>query len=193
MDTPIIAAYYRESDPLKRKKLLEKAVASGEDTQENAIRRELWELRYGDASETGKTERADGLMALWMILEFNRDADKKWFAPKRARKEILNQLEKLKFQEFSDRSEMHKELLYRECVHLVTIYAGFCERDKSYNNLLCGLLTISKDRFKEKLQGDITSTAIQLPAALHLEKELELLTKAAKEVYDQMFACEEEF
>lgn len=192
MDTPIIAAYYRESDPLKRKKLLEKAVASGEDTEENAVRREIWETRYGNGTDGGKTERADNFMALWMTLEFHRDADKKWFAIKRARKEIMKHLERLKFQELSGRSEMHRELLYRECVHLVTVYMELCEKDKSYNNLLCGLVSMSKERSREKLQEDLLSTAVRLPAALQLEKELELLTKAAKEVYDRNFALEEE-
>ncbi len=192
MDTPAVAAYYRESNPLKRKKILEKAIASGEDTKENEIRREIWEIRYGGTSEVSKTERADGFMALWMTLEFNRNADKKWFAIKRARKEITKHLENLKFQELSSQSETYRELLYRECVHLVRTYIELCETDKSYNNLLCGLISMSKERSREKLQEDIKSTAMRLPATLQLESELELFTKAAKEVYDEKFAFEED-
>ena len=45
-DTPTIALYYREHDPLKRKMFLEQSIAAGEDEEANAIRKELWELRY---------------------------------------------------------------------------------------------------------------------------------------------------
>ena len=39
MDTPIIAQYYRETEPEKRKELLEQAIASGEDQEANKIRK----------------------------------------------------------------------------------------------------------------------------------------------------------
>ena len=42
MDTPIIAQYYRETEPEKRKELLEQAIASGEDQEANKIRKEIW-------------------------------------------------------------------------------------------------------------------------------------------------------
>ena len=46
MDTPIIAQYYRETEPKKRKQLLDQAIASGEDQEANEIRREIYEARY---------------------------------------------------------------------------------------------------------------------------------------------------
>ena len=42
MDTPTIAEYYREPDPMVRKKLLDKSIEAGEEPENNAIRRELW-------------------------------------------------------------------------------------------------------------------------------------------------------
>ena len=53
MDTPTIAEYYRELDPVVRKKLLDKSIEAGEDPENNAIRRELWEMRYSEASDDG--------------------------------------------------------------------------------------------------------------------------------------------
>ena len=47
-DTPIIALYYREHDPMKRKMFLDQSIAAGEDEEANAVRKELWELRYGE-------------------------------------------------------------------------------------------------------------------------------------------------
>ena len=46
MDTPTIAKYYREKDPMERLKLLEQSIAAGEEPEENRIRKELWEIRY---------------------------------------------------------------------------------------------------------------------------------------------------
>lgn len=40
MDTPIIALYYRESDPMKRKMFLDQSIAAGEEEEANAIRKD---------------------------------------------------------------------------------------------------------------------------------------------------------
>ena len=40
MDTPTIAKYYREKDPMERLKLLEQSIAAGEEPEENRIRKE---------------------------------------------------------------------------------------------------------------------------------------------------------
>ena len=55
MDTPIITLYYRESDPMKRKMFLDQSIAAGEEEEANAIRKELWEIRYGGKSEVPDT------------------------------------------------------------------------------------------------------------------------------------------
>lgn len=51
--------YYKETDPMKRKELLEQSIAAGEDPAGNPIRMELWEARYREKSQN-KNERADG-------------------------------------------------------------------------------------------------------------------------------------
>ena len=76
-DTPTIALYYKEHDPMKRKMFLDQSIAAGEDEEANAVRKELWELRYGEPSEAGSGTRADGYLALWMAMEYNRKAV--WF------------------------------------------------------------------------------------------------------------------
>lgn len=190
MDTPIIAQYYKEHEPMKRKALLEKAIQSGEDAEANAVRKELWEIRYQGASELGPQTRADGFLALWMAMEFNREASGMLFRWKSARKEINKNLTKMKFDEIRKKSPLHKELLYRECCHLVRTYMELCERDKSYNTVLCGLVTISSERAENKIKRDIRQTAIELPPAIKMEEELSLITEAAKEVYEEFFPGE---
>lgn len=67
MDTPIIAQYYRETEPKKRKQLLDQAIASGEDQEANEIRREIYEARYKNTTNDGGI--ADGYLKFWMALE----------------------------------------------------------------------------------------------------------------------------
>ena len=102
MDTPTIAKYYREKDPMERLKLLEQSIAAGEEPEENRIRKELWEIRYSDKAETGDT-RADGYLGLWMTMEFNRNSASRFFGTRSAKKEIGKYLKKLKFQELQER------------------------------------------------------------------------------------------
>ena len=124
MDTPTIAEYYREADPRKRKALLEQALASGEDMEANGIRREIWEARYKDDG----TNVADGYLKFWMSMEFNKNAGSRWFGVKSAQKEIRKELDSVKYTEFLNKSELHKELLYRECCHLIKLYMDLCKQ-----------------------------------------------------------------
>ena len=59
MDTPTIAKYYREKDPMERLKLLEQSIAAGEEPEENKIRKELWEIRYSQILWYKKCEERD--------------------------------------------------------------------------------------------------------------------------------------
>lgn len=190
MDTPIIVQYYKEHEPMKRRALLEQAMQSGEDAEANAVRKELWDIRYAGSSELGQDTRADGFLALWMAMEFNRDAGNKMFAWKGARKELNKKLEALKFRELQAKGALHKELLYRECCHMVRTYMELCEKDRSYNTMLCGLMTISSEKAREKIKKDIQETAILLPPAIKMEEELGMITAAAREVYEEAFPGE---
>ena len=188
METPIIAQYYKETEPEKRKKLLDQAIESGEEQDANEIRKEIWEARYKGTTNEGGL--ADGYLKLWMTLEFNRNAGHKIFGAGRAQKEILRELDDVKFREIRNKSALHEELLYKECKQLVKLYMDLCEKDKNYNSVLCGLVTIKKDSAVAKLKRDIYETTIRLPQELGLEKELDLVSKAAREVYELQFPDE---
>ena len=152
-DTPIIALYYREYDPMKRKMFLDQSIAAGEDEEANAVRKELWELRYGEPSEAGSGTPG------------------KLFGLKRARKEIEKNLARLKFREMQEKSELHRELLYRECCHMVKTYMELCEKDKTYNTTLCGIVPISEKSAKSKLQKDVYTTAIVFPEEINMQAD----------------------
>ena len=189
MDTPTIAKYYREKEPMERLKLLEQSIAAEEDPEGNKIRKELWEIRYSDKSEAGDT-RADGYLGLWMTMEFNRNSGSRFFGTRSAKKEIGKYLTKLKFQEIQEKGGLYEELLYRECCHMVLVYMDLCQTDKSYNTTLCGLIHIKEDSAKSKLQRDIRETAVDLPGTLGMESELGIITRAARAIYRQYYPNE---
>ena len=189
-DTPMIALYYGEHDPMKRKMFLDQSIAAGEDEEANAVRKELWELRYGGPSELGPDTRADGYLGLWMAMEYSKDTAGKMFGLKRARREIEKNLTRLKFKELQEKSELHRELLYRECCHMVKTYMELCAKDKTYNTTLCGIVPISEKSAKNKLQHDIYTTAIAFPEEIGMQEELEIVTRAAREAYEAHFPGE---
>ena len=87
MDTPTIAQYYRETDPAKRKELLEQAIAEEGATEENQARKEIWDARYSMKSDLGG--QADGYLKFWMTIEFNRTSGNRWFSSRGARKDLM--------------------------------------------------------------------------------------------------------
>ena len=189
-DTPIIALYYREHDPMKRKMFLDQSIAAGEDEEANAVRKELWELRYGEPSEAGSGTRADGYLELWMAMEYSKDTAGFLFGLKRVRKKKKKNQTKQKFREMQEKSDLHRELLYRECCHMVKTYMELCEKDKTYNTTLCGIVPISEKSAKSKLQKDVYTTAIVFPEEINMQEELEMITKAAREAYEAHFPGE---
>lgn len=187
MDSQFIEKYYQELDPMKRLALLEQSIQEGEEPEANAVRKEIWEIRYQDKSEASPNTRADGYLALWMAMEFNKNNGGKLWGAKSARKEITKHLEKMRFRELRAKGPLYELLLYRECCHMVKSYMELCESDRNYNTTLCGIVNIGKERGRKKLQADVYQTAVALPEALMMEEELGIITRAAREMYRVQF------
>ena len=187
MDTPTIAAYYKEPDPMKRRKLLEQSIAEQEDPEANEIRQKIWEMRYHGKSAADPASRADCFLGLWMVLEFNKNAGGKMFGRGRSRKEILRELEKTGILKYAKGNELERELIYREVLHMVRIYADLCEKDKTYGSSIFGIFSMKEADVIAKLKADLYETAICLPYDLALEEELELIVKAGKAVFELKF------
>ncbi|MDO4647391.1 MAG: hypothetical protein Q4B26_01985 [Eubacteriales bacterium] len=189
MMTPTLAAYYKEQDPDKRKKLLDQSIELQEEPENNEIRQKLWEIRYAEKSQARAGGRADAYLAMWMAMEFNRGAGKKVFRQKGARKELKKHVDKLQFEKFLNGSEAEQEMLYQECVHMVKLYMSLCKEDKSYNSYFGGIINMKKDAVNDKIKRDIYETAVELPTDLEI-KELEILVRAAKEAFEEFYPGE---
>lgn len=190
MDTENIALYYKEYDPLKRKQFLEQSIAAGEEKEANLIRKELWENRYKGSREKDTDVPADRYLALWMSMEFGKDSSGRMFGRKGARKEIARKLKELGLEKLQKKSDLHRELLHRECVHMVKTYMELCEKDKTYNTTFFGIVPINEKTAKNKLQKDIYDTAVILPADIEMEEELQMITEAARIAYEAHFPGE---
>ena len=189
MDTQTILEYYKEAEPMKRKALLEQSIAAGEDAEGNAIRKELWEIRYRGKSESNKESRADGYLAMWMQMEFNKGASGKLFGLRGARKEMQKTMDKLQFSRYLNGNEREKELYYRELLHMVQLYIELCLEDRSYGTYFAGLINMKKEKIREKLQKDLFEVGVQLPYDLELE-DFQLVSKAVREMYERHFPGE---
>lgn len=188
MDTPTIAQYYKETDPAKRRELLDQIIAEEGNTEENQARKEIWDARYCMKSDLGG--QADGYLKFWMTIEFNRSSGNRLFGSKGARRDLQKELDQVHFRELAQKSDLHRELVYRECEQLVKMYMDLCQTDKSYNTILCGLITMKKEDVKAKIQNDIYETTVKVPQTLEMEEELALLTKAARKVFEDYFPGE---
>lgn len=187
MDTPTIAEYYKEKDPMKRRKLLDKSIEAGEEPQENQIRQELWEIRYQDKSEAGQGGRSDGYLGMWMAMEFEKGSANRLFGIKSARKSLQKHIDKLKLKEMSEKSELHAQLLYREWYHAVVLYLQLSQTDRNYSSYLLGMLSMKEADLNNKIKNDIYKTAIALPEQIKMTEELDVITRAAKAVYRDFF------
>ena len=191
METPLIADYYRETNPVKRRRILEKAIAEGEDTEENRIRKELYDVRYSGTSEVSRDTPADGYLGLWMLLEYNKNTGTGLFSSvKRPRREIRKRLDALKIQEYIQKGELYESLVRAELSHMVRTYLSLCKTDRSYSSGVLGLLPLGDERVEGKMRADVREIARELPKTLGLEEELAPITRAIEEVYEEFFPYE---
>ena len=189
MDSPNVARYYEESDPLRRKKLLKLILEQEGASEENIARKEIFEARYAKTSKADKQAPADGYLGLWMVLEYNKNVGGGFLGLniRQAQKEIRRHLSKLKIREFHDRSGVYASLIERELEHMVRVYIQLCQKDRTYNSTIFGMMKMSSESAERKLKEDITSIMDLLPEKLQMTEELSLITTAVRKVYDEVF------
>ena len=192
MDSPIIAEYYREVHPVKRGNILARALKEDGETQENLIRKELYDVRYNSHTGSRKDVPADSYLGLWMALEYNKDSGKGLFGGgrKRAAKEIRKKLAETRVEEYIAKGGLYEELIRRELAHMVRSYMTLCRTDKSYGTGLFGLMHLGEESLDNKMRADIHEVMVVLPQNLGLEQELLPVIRAAEEVYEEFFPYE---
>ena len=175
--------YYQEKDAKKRLALLEEAIQAGEgDETENAIRKKLWGLRYGQQAKKN-APLPDGYVGLWVALNYHRQ-DRSYFRLRGAVREIEGRMHDLGFD--SLQSEQEQQLLHRELMHAVSLYLSTCS-EGSYNTQAFGLMKMKQENLIQKIAAEIQDVTCDLPARLNLTEQLTPLRKAAFETFCETF------
>lgn len=166
--------YYMETDPQKRKNILERRMAEGhpEEEQENALRLELWEHRY-EVMRNAKIK--DCFIGAWMDLMLMKDQSEGRFGKKGLKKQALKAIDAMCLEK-----EEHygKELLLAELKHMALLYACASLTDRQYSSVLFGFGKMKKEKIDAKIIADMDAVASVVPKNLDLEQETALLQEA---------------
>ncbi|MDO5336541.1 MAG: hypothetical protein Q4E89_03630 [Eubacteriales bacterium] len=190
--TELLKKYYQETDPMRRRRILEKSIDQGEELEKNRIRMELWEARYQHPSRAAKGERADGFLRLWIQMKYADDNTGGILGGRRrSRKEVQKEMDRLGFLKWQRLGGLYEECFYEECLHLAALYMESCHADKSYGSGIMGLMALSEEKIMDKLTDDVYGIAFRVPEALGLTEELSILTRAICEVYSARYPADE--
>lgn len=164
-------SYYMETDPEKRKALLD-AQNNPEEAELNKLRRELWDYRY-KTMKNGKMK--DCFIAGWMDLMLMREQSGARFGKRGLKKQALKALEQMGiFQE----EYFGRELLLAELKHMALLYCCASLTDRSYSSVIFGFGKMKKEKIDLKIMADMDAVGRTVPANLELTQEAQLLTEA---------------
>ena len=173
-------AYYEEFDPQKRRLMLEQA-AGGDLSEEDGVRRRLWELRY--AAGRKNTPPADRYIALWLALDRWR---KTGMPPRKAAAAARELGPAAALLRPEGEPAMVEALVHRELVHAVRLYLGTCLQS-SYGTVLLGLVRMNDEQLLQKVAREVAEVTVLVPRWAGLAQELAPLAPAAREAFALVF------
>ena len=178
-------SYYLEIDPAKRLPLLNDAISEGLEPEENSIRKELFYLRY-EENIYAESGYADRFMRAFMnigLLTKNRPSR---FGMKSARKKMLGYLSLLGLDNVSERSDLYRDLLFKEYCHMGQVFIALSKADKNYGSVLAGFGKIKEDTLEKKLRTDLAAAGIDAADLFDLREEMDLWLKGLEEARARM-------
>ena len=193
MASELIRQYYEESDPLKRKEILERSLEKGEEPEANQMRMELWNCRYAKRIDKKSPARADGFLRPWMTMKFFSGSRMGAFGRRRNQREVRNLLKELGFDKMKEYGRVGEQILFQECHHAARVYVTACSEDKKYSSTLLGLMSISKDKVQEKIARDTVLVAKIIPEELQMKKELQIFSEGSIQAYKDLFPNDRNF
>lgn len=179
--------YYEETDPEKRRLLLEQAMTAGEgDAAENEVRHRLWELRYTRPRRNAPL--ADRYIALWLALDHWR---KSGLAPRqvRAAQKELEELAGLLRPEGG--ADLVPPLVHSELVHAVRLYLSTCLQS-NYGTMLMGLMRMSDEQLVGKAAKEVAEVTCLVPRWAGMDETFAPLAPAAQEAFALVFPGKDE-
>lgn len=175
-------SYYREQDADVRLKLLTLAEENLGRTEEDKIRRELWELRY--VMKDGR--RIDRFLAAWMELSYLSENGKGLFMARNGAK-LASTLDGIGFSRLDTGDDLYRNLLYREIYHLGMLYMELCTEDPGYSALILGFGRMSDNALRGKISEDVHRVSDRLFGIYHPDQKYEIWKTALLDALNDAF------
>ena len=180
--------YYKERSAVVRKQLLDEADARGLTPEDNAFRRELYEIRYLP-KRTEDGEPLDSYIKAIFDLRFMAEETEGIFRKLKPEKldKVMNNLGFLKAD-----TQARKNLLFMEIYHLGMLYSSLCAEDKTFNSMLLGVGRISEDKQAKKIANEYYRVAYKALDNFGGTEKYALFRQAMVKAYTDMFPDYEE-
>ncbi len=175
-------AYFSESDPEKRKKLLDAIEEADGQTPALELCRKLWRLRYEDPKSKRRVD-----LFLWEILELLCLYGTARIMKKSAKKDTEKALKALGISLASDYGQEGEQILQEELRNTVRLYLKTCE-SKSYGRRLFGLTELKDQDRPARIAKDMWRLSMGLPQRLQMTEEFAPLAKAVREEFCSQYA-----
>lgn len=179
--TALLREYDRETDPEKKKALLDRMDKNDEAVR---IRKALFDRRFAPAKDTGYPDKY--LYALIQILQM-RNEGKGPFGIKRKR--IIKELEVFGYAGREDHTAAEEDAMHSEVVNAALRYFKTC-LSPEYRRKLFGTMTPSDAERRAHIRNDAYDMSYGFAARMDLQKEASFLCRAVPEAY-AIFAPEE--
>ena len=178
-------AYYEETDPDRRMKILSEGLKKEPDNKLIPLRRSLWKLRYSDPQNPA--HRIDQL--LWQIVNILcvYRMSRLRFSRKNGGKEIRQIIKTMGFEEASAFGDAGKQELYLEFRNAAHRYFAACGNDKSYHKKYLGIVTIKPDEVTKKLARDAWRLSEGIEERFPMGQDYKLFSTAVQDEFFSLF------
>lgn len=171
--------YYMETDPEKRKKILDSQNDPAEE-EVNKLRRELFDLRY-KKEKNGKM--IDRFLGAWMEFLIMKSQLNSVMAKRRLRKDAIRALDMFGIPQVE---HFGKDLLMEELKHAVLLYCYASQSDRQYNSIIFGFGKKKKEDVEIKIKSELLLISEKIPEKLEMVEEMKLLTEAIELAKEHM-------
>lgn len=185
MENTWFLEYRNETDRVKRDQMLKLAEEEGEDKRIE-LRRKLFGARYDEKDG----QPIDYYIRGFINLKFLK---RRFYFPgekKIMRRDIADVERDWQFPLCSGYGDIGDEALYDELYNLALLYMELCEKDKTFNSVILGLFSITKERREQKIGQDLYDAAVAVPERLDVVDEMKIMTKAFTDAYRNRYPAE---
>ena len=174
-----VEEYRQEVEKEERKEILDKAIAEEGLTEENALRKQLFEARY----ESSKKGNIDHFIRGWMSLAYLENETNSLFGKNRIKKEVEQIRSDFCLDLVKEHGETGQKVLYDEFYNTARLYMGLCEEDRTYGAIILGLGRMKPEKLIAKIALDLYKVSSTIPSQIGMYEELEPFRKALTEAF----------